>query len=62
MKPRAQRGAYEPRLWPEAVREIRKWHAEYTAIPKPRDICKRFNIDRNRIYDLIAGRSYKDVR
>jgi hypothetical protein len=57
-----KREQYEPRLFPDLVREIRRWHAEYSAIPKPRDICRQYNISRNRLWAIVSYSSYKDVR
>jgi hypothetical protein len=61
-----KREKYQPRLKGETARTVvlgvRRWHAEYKAMPKPRDICRRHNITKGCLYDILAGRSYKHVR
>jgi hypothetical protein len=54
------RGIYERRLFPDLVRALREWHAEYSAVPKPRDICRKYNISREQLYSAVHR--YKSVR
>jgi hypothetical protein len=54
-----KRGKYKPRVFPALARVILDWHAQYSAIPKPRDICKMYGISRQQLYDVIHHRTHK---
>jgi hypothetical protein len=56
------RGKYEPRLFPDLVRAIRAWYVDYSAVPKPRDICRTYNISREQLYNVVHRKTYKAVR
>jgi hypothetical protein len=50
------------RLSRQAVRDIREWWAIYHMVPKPREIGRRYGINRSAIYDIVRGRRYKAVQ